>query len=56
MTEENIRSTVKKLLDDLAPGGGYAFSGGGPSDNPVEQQRSDWINDEFNKLRITYYN
>lgn len=55
-TEEEIRGTVKKLLDELAPGGGYAFTGMGPSKDPLEQQRSDWINDEFKKLRATYYN
>ncbi|MCL1804493.1 MAG: veratrol--corrinoid protein metyltransferase [Clostridiales bacterium] len=55
VTEEEIRGKVKKLLDDLAPGGGFAFLGGGPSEDPVAQQRSDWVNDEFEKLKGTYY-
>jgi hypothetical protein len=46
---------VRKLLDDLAPGGGFAFLGGGPNEDPILQQRSDWVNDEFEKLKGTYY-
>ncbi|MDR0469291.1 MAG: veratrol--corrinoid protein metyltransferase [Peptococcaceae bacterium] len=55
VTEEQIRGAVKELLDTLAPGGGYAFFGSILDPNPVAQQRSEWINDEFEKLRGTYY-
>ncbi|MDR0468971.1 MAG: veratrol--corrinoid protein metyltransferase [Peptococcaceae bacterium] len=55
VTEEEVRGSVKELLDVLAPGGGCAFIGGGPSDDPVVQQRSEWINDEFEKLKTAYY-
>ena len=55
VTEEEVRASVKRLMDDLAPGGGFAFLGGGPNEDPVIQQRSDWVNDEFEKLKSTYY-
>ena len=56
VTEEYIRSEVKNLMDTLAPGGGFAFTGGGAgSPNPIMQQRNDWINDEYEKLKATYY-
>ena len=55
VTEEEIRGAVKKLLDELAPGGGYAFFGSILDSNPVAQQRSEWINDEYEKLKGTYY-
>jgi hypothetical protein len=55
VTEEQVRGAVKDLLDTLAPGGGYAFFGGVLDSSPVAQQRSEWINDEFEKLRGTYY-
>ena len=55
-TEEQIRGAVKKLLDELAPGGGYAFLGGAMGTDPVAAQRSEWILDEYEKLKATYYN
>ena len=55
-TEEQIRGAVKATMDALAPGGGYAFLGGGPGGDPVSQQRSVWILDEYEKLKGTYYN
>ena len=55
VTEEQVRTAVKDLLDRLAPGGGYAFSGGVMGDNPVAKQRTEWIHDEFEKLRYSYY-
>ena len=54
-TEEQVRGAVKKVLDELAPGGGYAFFGGAGGQDPVAVQRSEWIQDEFQKLRYTYY-
>ena len=55
VTEEEVRGAVKQLLDDLAPGGGYAFFGGVMEDNPIAKQRTEWIEDEFVKLRGRYY-
>ena len=56
VTEEECRAAVKKTLDELAPGGGYIFpGGGGMSSNPVETQRAGWINDEYEKLKFSYY-
>jgi hypothetical protein len=55
VTEEEVRGAVKKLLDEMAPGGGYAFFGGVLDSNPVAKQRSEWIDDEFVKIRNTYY-
>ena len=54
-TEEQVRGAVQKVLNELAPGGGYAFFGGAGGEDPVARQRSEWIQDEFNKLRYTYY-
>ncbi|MCL2166805.1 MAG: hypothetical protein FWH49_05900 [Clostridiales bacterium] len=57
VSEEQVRGMVRKLLDDLAPGGGYAFIGGGAMDgSPISAQRWEWVNDEFDKLKDTYYN
>ena len=59
VTEEEVRAVVKETLDALAPGGGFAFVGGGGPANPNPQTpqelRSFWIRDEFEKLRGTYY-
>jgi hypothetical protein len=55
VTEEECRSIVKTLLDDLAPGGGYAFPGLAGGNTPVQQQRSVWVNDEYEKLKFSYY-
>ena len=57
MNEEEVRANVKNTLDTLAPGGGYAFLGGGapPTAAPEVKQRSEWILDEFEKLRYSYY-
>ena len=56
VSEEEIRAMVKKVMDELAPGGGYAFLGGGAmNDNPIAAQRAEWVNDEYEKLKFTYY-
>ena len=55
VTEDECRSAVKKLLDELAPGGGYAFSGGHVGDDPISKRRTEWIMDEYEKLKATYY-
>ncbi|MDR2957877.1 MAG: hypothetical protein LBU61_06865, partial [Coriobacteriales bacterium] len=56
-TEEEVRAYVRQQLDLLAPGGSYAFGGfimGAPGDTEIEK-RQGWINDEFEKLRYSYY-
>jgi hypothetical protein len=56
VTEEQVRGAVRELLDKLASGGGYAFFGGGDlTGNPVTKQRSEWVNDEFEKIKGNYY-
>ena len=54
-TEEDIRGAVKKLMDDLAPGGGFAYFGTVGGDDPISKQRNEWVQDEYNKLKATYY-
>ena len=55
-TEEDCRAAVRKLLNELAPGGGYAWFGGVLADDPLSVQRTAWMNDEFEQLKNTYYN
>ena len=57
-TEEIIRAYTKQQLDLLAPTGQYAFGGFvmGPMGDPETGARLGWINDEFEKLRYSYYN
>ena len=55
ISEEEIRASLKAVLDKLAPGGGYAFFGTVMDENPIAKQRTEWLDDEFKKLRGTYY-
>ena len=55
VSEEEIRTAVKTLMDDLAPGGGYAFFGGVMDPSPIAQERTKWIEDEYMKNRSRYY-
>ena len=57
-TEEEIRAEVRRILDELAPGGGFAFGGGvlGNRENPMVIQRNEWITDEYEKNKFKYYN
>ena len=55
VTEEEVRAGVKKVMDELAPGGGYAFIYGGGEGNPIAKQRGEWMLDEYEKLKATYY-
>ena len=60
VSEEQCRSATKTLLDNLAPGGGFAFMAPGTSspgsvDAAVQAERGAWVNDEFEKLKFTYY-
>jgi hypothetical protein len=57
ISEEEIRAHVKMVMDELAPGGGYAFAGGGGAreTDPITKQRSEWILDEYHKLKYSYY-
>ena len=56
-TEEQIRGYVKQQMDTLAPNGGFALGGsvmGNPND-AVRNQRNTWIDDEYEKLKFSYY-
>jgi hypothetical protein len=56
-TEEEVRAYVRQQVDLLAPGGSYAFGGYimGPPEDEVTAVRQGWINDEFEKIRYSYY-
>lgn len=56
--EEEVRASVKTTLDTFAPGGGFAVTGISMirSEDPIIQRRNDWVNDEYEKLKFTYYN
>ncbi|MCL1805292.1 MAG: veratrol--corrinoid protein metyltransferase [Clostridiales bacterium] len=56
ISEEEIRASVRQVMDDLAPGGGYAFiTVGGVNTDPIAQQRNDWVVDEYEKRKFDYY-
>ncbi|MCL1805970.1 MAG: veratrol--corrinoid protein metyltransferase [Clostridiales bacterium] len=55
VSEGEIRHMVKDLLDQMAPGGGFAFLQVSPGEDPIAKQRAAWVEDEFQKLRFTYY-
>ena len=54
-SEEEIRAIIKDMLDELAPGGRFAIALGTPSRNPVQRQREDWADDEYQKIKWNYY-
>ena len=56
-TEEEIRAEVRKIMDELSPGGGFAFGGGvlGNPENPMVIERNAWITDEYEKSKFKYY-
>jgi hypothetical protein len=59
--EEVVRDAFKQLLDSLAPGGGFAIGEGSvtPGSNPnateTQKRRTEWMADEYNKLKFSYY-
>ncbi|MCL2137091.1 MAG: hypothetical protein FWH40_06370 [Coriobacteriia bacterium] len=57
-TEEEVRAEVRRVCDELAPGGGFAFGAFilGAIDNPESVKRNGWIQDEFAKIKFNYYN
>ncbi|MCL1803065.1 MAG: hypothetical protein FWG30_05400 [Eubacteriaceae bacterium] len=57
-TEEEIRAHVRKVMDELAPGGGYMFGGyimGDGVNREEQQKRQGWITDEYEKNKFKYY-
>ncbi len=57
VTEEEVRASVRKTIDELAVGGGYCFRGRVLSapDDLKTKQISDWIEDEAIKYGTGYY-
>lgn len=57
-TEEEIRAEVRRVMDELAPGGGFSFGGNvmGPPGDPFAAERNAWITDEYEKNKFKYYN
>ena len=57
-SEEDVRAYVRQQCDLLAPGAGYCFGGHvmGPVGDEQTATRVGWINDEFEKIRYSYYN
>jgi len=56
-SEEDVRAEVRRVMDELAPGGGYAFRGnilGNPQD-PFVIARNAVIWDEYEKNKYNYY-
>lgn len=56
-TEEEIRAEVRRIMDELAPGGAFAFGGMvmGARDDEVANTRSAWIRDEYELNKDKYY-
>ena len=57
-TEEEVRAEVRRVMDELAPGGGFAFGAFilGAMDDPEQIKRNGWIQDEYEKNKYNYYN
>ncbi|MDR0459092.1 MAG: hypothetical protein LBG68_01320 [Coriobacteriales bacterium] len=57
-SDEEVRAEVRRVLDELAPDGGFAFGAFimGSMDDPFIINRNALINDEFEKNRYKYYN
>ena len=56
VTEEQCRQAIRDVVNKLAVGGGYCFITIGYLDKtPIFVKRMEWINDEFEKLRMTFY-
>jgi len=55
--EEAVRAEVRATCDALAPGGRFSFGGFimGLPDDEDRIQRQAWIQDEFDKIKFTYY-
>jgi len=59
--EEQVRAEFRALLDMLAPGGGFAIGegvvtpGSNPNASDVQKQRIEWMADEYEQLKFSYY-
>lgn len=56
-TEEQVREYTRSVIDELAPGGGFVFSGGVTPTPAVKdwQERNRWIEEEFQSYGKKYY-
>jgi len=58
-TEEEVRATFRDYISRIAPGGSYAFNRGGienmVANRDIEKQFMQWIYDEFDEIRYTYF-
>lgn len=56
-TEEEVRSEVRRVMHELAPGGGYAFFADilGAMDDAETRKRNALVYDEYEKNRMLFY-
>ena len=56
--EEAVRAEVRATCDALAPGGRFSFGAYimGLPDDPERIKRQAWLQDEFDKIKFSYYN
>jgi len=57
-TEEECRAEVRRVMDSLAPGGGFAFGAFvmGAMDDPFVIERNRILNEEYELNKFKYYN
>jgi hypothetical protein len=55
ITEELVKSSVRKSIDKYAPGGGYAFLGGYLGQAEEAAQINKWVSEEAESYGLTFY-
>jgi hypothetical protein len=57
VTEEEVKDSVYKTIDKLAPGGGYVFSGGflGPIGDEAAKEKNRWVMDAASTYCKSFY-
>ena len=58
ITEAEVKESVCRTIDKLAPGGGYAFSGGflGPIGDEETRKKNKWVLEAADTYGKTFYN